>query len=169
MMSIGSRLRRRLTGVCSAVLLSGLPLASLQAATTSAAFTVTATVQTTCSIAANNLNFGGYTGVQLDSTTTLTATCSNGVPYTVGLNAGVSTGATVTTRKMKGPGSDLLAYSLFRDAARTLNWGVTVGADTVAGTGTGTAQTLTVFGRIPASQFVGPGAYADTITATLTF
>ena len=168
-MSLGSRLRRLLTGACPAVLLSSLPLASLQAATTTATFTVTATVQTTCSITANNLNFGAYAGVQLDAATSLTATCSNGVPYTVGLSAGTSVGATVTTRKMKGPGTDLLGYSLFRDAARTANWGVTIGTDTVAGTGVGTAQTLTVYGRIPASQFIAPGSYADTITATLTF
>ena len=37
------------------------------------------------------------------------------------------------------------------------------------GAGNGTPQPQTVFGRIPAGEFVGPGAYADTITATLTF
>ncbi len=170
-MSIGSRLRQCLAGGGAIVLLAGLPLASSEAATTTATFTVTADVQTTCSITANNLNFGAYTGVELDINTTLTVTCSNGVPWTISLNPGTSTGATVTTRAMTGPGTDLLGYGLFQDAGHTINWGDTVGVNTLSGTGagTGTPQTETVFGRIQASQFVSPGAYADTITATLTF
>jgi spore coat protein U-like protein len=39
----------------------------------------------------------------------------------------------------------------------------------VAKTGSGTAQTLTVYGQVPAGQFVTPGNYADTITVTLTY
>ncbi len=161
--------RPRLLAAAFAALLSGLPFASSRAATTTATFNVTADVQTTCNITATNLNFGPYSGVEIDSTTILSATCSNGTPYTVGLNAGTSTGATVTTRKMTGPGTDLLAYGLFQDAAHSVNWGDTVGTDTESGTGTGAVQTLTVFGRLPGSQFVGPGAYSDTITVTLTF
>ncbi len=163
------RLRLVVAGVCSAALMSSLPLTSAHAAVTTATFTVTADVETTCNVTANNLNFGAYTGVEVDSTTTLTATCSNGVPYTLGLNAGTSTGGTVTTRKMTGPGADVLNYSLSQDAAHSVNWGDTIGADTVSGTGNGAAQAVTVYGRIPVSQFVGPGAYSDTITVTLTF
>jgi len=39
----------------------------------------------------------------------------------------------------------------------------------VAGTGTGAAQNLTVYGRIPASQFPGAGSYSDTVVVTLTY
>jgi spore coat protein U-like protein len=66
-------------------------------------------------------------------------------------------------------GVNLLAYGLFRDAAFTQNWGITIGTDTQVGTGNGSAQAITVFGQLPANQFVTPGAYADTITATVTF
>ncbi len=171
-MSTGPRLLRLLAGAGAVVLLSSLPLASLQAATTTATFTVTATVQTTCSITANNLNFGAYVGVQLDSTTTLTVTCSNGVPWTIGLSPGLSPGATPSTRAMTLAGQpDLLHYGLFEDAAHTINWDDTGGANTRSGTGagSGTAQPQTVFGVITAGQFPAPGNYADTITATLTF
>jgi spore coat protein U-like protein len=132
-------------------------------------FTVTANAQAACTISASNLNFGAYSRVQLDGTATLSATCSSGAPYNIGLNQGASTGASVTTRKMTGPAGELLNYSLFQDSARTINWGNTVGTDTVTATGTGIAQTFTVFGRLPASQSAGPGAYADTITVTLFF
>jgi spore coat protein U-like protein len=136
---------------------------------TTTAIHVSATVAATCSITGANLSFGTYKQVQLDATTTLTATCTSTTPFNIGLNQGVGTGATVTLRKMAGPSSQLLNYRMFQDSARTINWGNTVGTDTVASTGTGSAQTITVYGRIPASQNDGPGTYQDTVTATLTF
>ena len=74
----------------------------------------------------------------------------------------------MTTRCMQS-GAAQLTYALYRDAARTLNWGNTVGTDTLAGTGTGSAQASTVYGRIAAGQLPAPGGYVDTITATITF
>jgi spore coat protein U-like protein len=70
---------------------------------------------------------------------------------------------------MTGPASAVLGYALFSDASRTVNWGQTIGTDTVTGTGNGTAQALNVYGQATAGQFVAPGAYSDTITATVTY
>jgi spore coat protein U-like protein len=134
-----------------------------------ASFGVTAVVQATCAISANPLAFGGYSGLLVNSTSTITATCTNTTSYNVGLSAGSATGATVTNRSMTGPAPALLGYKLFRDSGRTANWGNTVGTDTVAATGNGTAQPLTVYGQIPAGQFPRPGNYSDTITATITY
>ena len=50
-----------------------------------------------------------------------------------------------------------------------VNWGNTVGIDTVQGAGTGDQQTLNVYGRVPPSQPVGSGSYQDMIIVTLTF
>jgi spore coat protein U-like protein len=132
-------------------------------------FSVTVTVPATCTLSASTMNFGTYSGLLLNVTSTLAITCTNTTTYNVGLNAGLATGATVTTRSMTGPASALLGYNLFSDSGRTTNWGNTVGTDTVAGTGSGTAQSLTVYGQIPAGQFPQPGSYADTITATVTY
>lgn len=140
---------------------------SCNTATTS--FLVTANVQTNCTIAATNLVFGDYTQVQLNGQSQISLACTNAAPWNVGLNQGTFPGATVTTRRMTGPGSSSLLYFLYRDAAHGLNWGNTIGTDTVSGTGTGTVQTLTVYGGIPASQAAGPGGYQDTIIATITF
>jgi spore coat protein U-like protein len=139
------------------------------AATTQGTFTVTATVNAACTITTNNLAFGSYTGVQLDGTTNLLATCSTGTGYDIGLNAGTFSGANVLTRRMTGPDATGLGYSLFQDPTRQTNWGNTVNTDTVHDTGNGAAQTHTVYGRIPAGEFVTAGAYTDTITVTLTF
>lgn len=156
-----------LVGLGAAAIAGGLPLSRAAAATATTTFSVTANVVTTCGITATNLNFGNYSGVQLDGTATLNATCSTGTPYTIGLNQGNGAGATVTTRKMTGPAASLLNYTLSRDAAHTINWGNVT--DRASGAGNGAAQPFTVFGRIPASQFVQAGAYSDTITVTLTF
>jgi spore coat protein U-like protein len=131
-------------------------------------FSVTATVQATCLISATTLAFGTYTGVVANNTSTVTVTCTNTTPYTLGLDAGTSTGATVTTRKMTGPSSALLSYSLFSDGSRTVNWGNTTGS-WVSGTGNGAGQGITVYGQVGAGQYVTPGAYSDTITATVTY
>jgi spore coat protein U-like protein len=139
------------------------------ATTATSTFLVTATVASICTISTTPLAFGSYTGAISQVNTTVTVTCTNTTPYNLGLNAGLATGATVTTRSMTGPASALLSYQLFRDAGHTLNWGVTIGTDTVPLTGNGAAQVETVYGQILAGQFVTPGSYADTITATVTY
>lgn len=168
-MSLPTRAPWRVAALAVAALLPILPCSAAQAAVTTSTFNVTADVLTSCFINDNNLNFGAYSGVQLDGTTTLTATCSNGTPYTIGLTQGIGLGASVSSRKLTGPGTDILNYTLSQDAAHTVPWGNTIGTDTQAGTGNGAAQSFTVFGRIPGNQFVAGGAYSDTITVTLTF
>jgi spore coat protein U-like protein len=122
-----------------------------------------------CGIGANPLNFGNYTGTVLQATTTLQVACTSGTPYNVGLNAGTGAGATITTRKMTGPGGAELGYQLFSNSGHSVNWGNTVGTNTVSGTGANGVQSLTVYGQIPAGQSVPTGNYTDTITATLTY
>lgn len=161
-----------LKSILSTALLGGLALGlapdSAIAATATTTFGVTATVQATCLISATTMAFGTYTGVVANSTSTVSVTCTNTTPYNVGLDAGLATGATVTTRKMAGTGGALLNYALYSDSARTLNWGNSSGS-WVAGTGNGSAQTLTVYGQVAAAQYLAPGSYSDTITATVNY
>ena len=130
-------------------------------------FTVTATLQSNCTLSATALAFGNYTGAVLNGTSTKTTNCTRTTSYTIGLSAGTSSGATVTNRLLTGPGGGQMSYTLFSDSNRTLNWGST--SNTVAGTGTGAAQIHTVYGQIRAGQYMNPGNYTDTITATVTY
>ena len=165
------RFRNLALSAANAVITVTLPVASANAGTATTSFLVTANVNSNCIIDATDLDFGDYdpVGGALDGQSQISVTCLKTTQWNVGLNAGTAAGATVTTRKMTGPGAFLLDYALFSDAARTTNWGETVGTDTVSGTGTGATQIVTVYGRIPASQNVGVGGYVDTITATVTF
>jgi spore coat protein U-like protein len=163
-------LKLSLAAAATAVLTLGLASAPAFATTNvTTTFAVSATVQSTCLISATALAFGTYTGAVDNATSTVSVTCTNTTPYNVSLNPGTATGATVTTRKMGGPGGALLNYSLFSNSGMTTNWGQTIGTDTVTGTGNGSAQAITVYGQVPASQYVTPGSYSDTITATVTY
>jgi spore coat protein U-like protein len=122
-----------------------------------------------CGISANPLNFGSYTGSVLQATTTLQVGCTGGDAYSVSLNAGSGSNATVTTRKMM-LGTNTLNYLLYTSNTYATVWGDgTSGTSTVPGTGTGTVRSLTVYGQIPAGQSPPAGTYTDTIIATLTY
>lgn len=143
------------------------------AATETDTFEVTATVVSACTVTASGpMSFGSYdplAAVPKDTTTTVSVTCSLAAPYNIGLNAGLH-GVSVSARQMQiSGGTDKLDYRLSQDATHLINWGNTVGTDTVAGTGTGLAVPTTVFGRIAAGQNARVGSYADTITVTVTF
>jgi spore coat protein U-like protein len=137
--------------------------------TATAQFSVTATIVKGCSASATNLAFGNYTGAVNNSTSTVSVNCTSGTAYTVGLSTGLATGATVTNRSMTSPGSALLHYGLYSNSGHTINWGNTSGTNWVSGTGNGAAQPLTVYGQIPAGEYVTPGSYTDTITVSVTY
>src|SRR5437764_1211679 len=128
-------MKSALSAAVLGVLTLGVASTSADAATVTTTFGVSATVQATCLVSATALAFGTYTGVVANSTSSVSVTCTNTTPYTVGLSAGLATGATVTTRKMTGPALRPTLYGV-----------VTVGTDTVAGTGNGSAQAITVYG-----------------------
>ncbi len=132
-------------------------------------FNVTATVLKDCIVSAAALPFGNYTGAVVNASSTVTVTCTSGTTYTVGLNPGLTTGATVTTRQMgiTQPAGGL-NYSLLTTSYTGANWGNTSGS-WVSGTGNGAAQALTVYGVLPAAQYVPPGSYTDTIAVTVTY
>lgn len=137
--------------------------AAVQAQTATANFQVTATVVSSCSVAATDLAFGNYTataGLPLDTSSTITVTCTNGENY------GIDVGALPMTRTMAGPGGSTLNYGMFSDNT----YGAAFGFGPTALTGIGVAQNYTVFGRVPAGQFAArSGAHADTVTVTVTY
>ena len=140
--------------------------------TTSAPFTVSATVVPSCSVSATDLDFGtdSLLSGNIDRTSTVSVTCGAGQAYSVRLNQGTTPGGTTTTRLMKHAStSDTIPYQLFSDAGHSQNWGNSAGDD-VDGAGTGSPVNHTVHGRVPAPT-VAPraGSYSDTITVTVIY
>jgi spore coat protein U-like protein len=159
--------------VCGLVLAAGAlaPLGGAQATTATGSIGVSATVLSLCVVSASPLAFGNYSpGAVSTANTTIGIVCTNGTTYSVGLNNGSGTGATLSNRLMTGLlNGSTLGYNLYQDSALTTVWGNTVGTNTVAGTGNGLAQSLTVYGKVAAGQNVAPGLYNDTVTVTLTY
>ncbi|MBG7618868.1 spore coat U domain-containing protein [Herbaspirillum sp. AP02] len=153
--------------VAAVVLASSAPASF--AATASGTLTISASVVAACTVVGSAIAFGAYTQSVVNQSGTITVLCTNGTAYNVGLDAGTGTGSTVGNRKMSAAGGGTLNYALYRDAARTSNWGSTIGTDTATGTGSGLTQTLTVYGQIAAAQTPLAGAYSDTVTVTLTY
>lgn len=85
------------------------------------------------------------------------------------LNAGTTSGGTIAARLMTDS-SNTLSYNLYTDVTYTTVWGDgTGGSSPVAGTGSGSLQSLTVYGRVPSGQGEPTGSYSDTVTATITY
>jgi spore coat protein U-like protein len=153
----------------------GAPAGSATATTSLA---VTATVAASCTIAASPLDFGGYDPIiahaatPLDGTGTVAVTCITGFSATITLGQGVNPdgGSSDTTplRRMTDGASNYLSYSLYQDASRSTLWGNTAGTGLTV-TGTGLADSRTVYGRLSAGQNVPAGSYSDTVIATVTF
>ena len=149
---------------------------SALAAEATTTFKVTATVADSCLVSATDLNFGAYNPAAVkDGTSTITVTCTAQTPYTIGLDVGLqSTGATGTTRAMidNDTATTLLNYELYTETGRTTAWGAIggTGGTTVANSSlAGGALDYTVYGQIPASQYVPAANYADTITVTVDY
>ena len=141
------------------------PTGSLTASTSSSA---TATVVSSCNVSATNINFGnlGLLTGNTDASGTLTIQCNSTLPYTVSLDGGTSGATDPTQRKMAFSGANII-YGLYRDSARSLPWGATVGTNTASGTGNGASQNQTVYGRVASQTTPKPGAYSDTIVVTV--
>lgn len=130
---------------------------------------VLASVGSDCTVSASPLNFGTSTGLisaAVDATTSLNVACTSTTAYTVGLGNG-GTGTGPTAREMKS-GTNSITYGLYRDAARAQPWSAVTGG-MASGTGTGTAQSYTVCGRVAAAQSPPPGAYSDTVVITVSY
>lgn len=155
----------------AALLGAGLANNTAVAATANSTFQVTADVLAVCSISANDLTFGNYdpfAAGDLDVNGSVDVTCTDQAPWEIQLDGG-GTG-NVNARQMSDGGTGTLNYELFTTAGRTSNWGETLTVDTVTGAGTGSSDSVTVFGRVPAGQTGAPvGSYTDTVTATINF
>jgi spore coat protein U-like protein len=174
---LSSRHKSLLGGVCAAAVLAVSAaggLTSAQAATATTTFAVTATVLSGCAVTATDLIFGNYSSVSTtptDAMSSVTATCTAGVTYTIAADAGSGVGATVAARSMTGivtGGS--LNYLMYSNSGRTTLWGDgTLGTTTFGGKTALLPQSYTVYGRVPAQQHPGAGLYADLVTVTLTY
>lgn len=156
-----------------AYLLIAPACASLTSPSSTFSFTVSANVINDCTIASTNINFGtaGVLNSTLTATGTLTVACTKNDAYSIALSSGAGSGATVADRAMtRSGGSDKVHYQLYQNASHSLPWGDgTNGTTALAGTGTGSSQSITVYARVLPQTTPQAGTYIDTVIATITY
>ncbi|MFP2431110.1 Csu type fimbrial protein [Enterobacter ludwigii] len=134
-------------------------------------FNVTATVVKQCNVSfANNLSFGNIYARQnnITSFNTFGVACSSNTPYSIGLLP--SNNNTAGNGMMKGTGSntDTVPYQLSSTAGPSgMVWGNTA-QNTVAGLGTGSPASYTVYGTVPSANYK-PDSYSDTVTINVNY
>ena len=127
----------------------------------------------TCTVSTVPVAFGTYNPTSTsptDGVGTIHISCDK-APAVKPITISTGGSGTFANRVMKN-GSWNLNYNLYTSVARTQIWGNGTGGTasvSYGGAGTGPTYTITVYGRIPASQNVGAGSYSDSLLVTITF
>lgn len=103
-------------------------------------------------------------------------TCNFGTPYSIYLGDGNNRIAG-GFRRMTNSNNEFIPYQLYKDSNYSTVWDTTGGVTNVGGTGgvsktgTGSAQTTTVYGKIPQGTAIAsrPGVYSDSVVVTVTY
>ncbi|HDZ1003214.1 TPA: spore coat U domain-containing protein [Klebsiella variicola] len=141
---------------------------------------ITTEVADSCSLSVVGVNFGTINEIgplrsEKVAEGRLAVQCSQGKPYTVYLGSGNNPGEGGSRQMANGDAR--LPYQLYQNAAHTLIWNETGGILQTGGSGgvslmgSGSEQTLPVYGRIQAGTTVPGtvGAYTDTVTVTVSY
>ena len=153
--------RSALAAAALAFGMSGADAFNTQTSNLSVSFTATAT----CATGGGSLNFGAATpgtlAAVIRATGSITVTCSDGTPYSVALDNGQHFAEPL--RQMHANVSDLLGYKLSSSALgdNIINFGPR--------TGTGSSESLPVYGEIQSGQTVVAGSYSDTVSITVSY
>lgn len=147
----------------------------VQAGTVSTSFPVSATVGEGCTINVSGISFPTYTQTGVDTTGSITVTCPQNIAYNVTMNSGLNYDSVSGRRRMNDGAGNLLMYNLYRNSGLTFIWGDNGFQNTITngtplpGTGTGAAQTVSVFGHVHSNQIVPNGTYTDNVLVTVNF
>ena len=167
-------------GLVLALLISSQSVKA-QAGSQTANLGVSVVITASCTIAqATAINFGSSVTSTSLLTTALTAngtatvTCSNTAPFAVGMSTGAN--ASGSQNRMIS-GSSYINYNLYTSSALSTpfttaatNSTCTTSGQCFTGTGTGVAQTITIYGQVPTvTTAPAAGTYTDTVTMTVIY
>lgn len=164
------------TAALTAAVVGALAATSAFAASTTspqtATFEVKIKIDNSCTITADNIDFGTVADVSTAHTATgaVHVTCTGKGPIDVQLNAGTGSGSTLGTRQLDDGAGNVVTYNLYNDSGHsTVSGDGTTGSKLFSGTSTGAQQDLTVYAQTDAQGAKPAGTYTSTVTATVTF
>jgi spore coat protein U-like protein len=171
---------RRITSIIAFLICALHQVATAQAGNQTNNLTVTMTVTASCTINAATLTFPSTAGTSITSTavqtnTNVSVTCTNSSPYAIGMGQGAN--YSDGSNRMTDGSNDFLPYGLYVDSGYTHPWTTaassttcTTANDCYLGTGTGSAQSIPIYGQVPTVTTAPvPGTYSDTVLMTITF
>jgi spore coat protein U-like protein len=149
----------------------------------SATVGVSATVVNTCSVAATAVAFGDYDPLAnasspLNASGAVTIACTRGAAPSIGLSAGANGDG--SARRMRGAGSGLLSYELYKPSSTDAGAGCLSGSRAIWSDGAGgllapgaaadrKPRAYRICGQVGAGQSPPAGSYLDTVVVTVNF
>lgn len=132
-------------------------------------FQARATVINNCTIGTSNLVFAsGSPLAEMRASAPLSVTCTANSAYQIALNGG-GAGNPAARSMTNSVTGEKLGYRIAATPDGTV-WGDGSGGTTVySGTGTGSAQSVMMYGTVPRQAAPTPGDYRDTVTVLLMF
>lgn len=169
---------KRYGGLIFGLLVSSAVFAGSNNVTTQ--FDVRTTIPPVCqtSVSASDMTFGDYnpiSGNPGQMNNAITVICSAGVEYVIALDSGVnySGGAHRNLLSQESAACDFLRYAMYMDPSFKRLWGDGTSSHGAPyyGTGTGSAEVLTIYGHMPENQTnaIAGRSYKDTVTVTLSY
>ena len=133
-------------------------------------------LNSTSTVDFGNINDIGTTKRDYTAQGAVNSTCNYGTPYSIYLGDGNNRIAG-SFRRMTNSNNEFIPYQLYKDSNYSTVWDATGGVTSVGGaggvskTGTGSAQTTTVYGKIPQGTAIAsrPGVYSDSVVVTVTY
>lgn len=133
-------------------------------------------LDSTSNVDFGNINDIGTTSRDYTAQGVVNTTCNNSTPYSIYLGDG-NNRIVGGFRRMTNGSSEYIPYQLYKDSNYSTVWDTTGGVNTVGGsggvskTGSGSAQSTNVYGKIPQGTTISttPGKYSDTIVVTVTY
>ncbi|TDM65165.1 spore coat U domain-containing protein [Acinetobacter pittii] len=133
-------------------------------------------LNSTSTVDFGNINDISTTSRDYTAQGAVNTTCNFGTPYSIYLGDGNNRIAG-SFRRMTNSNNEFIPYQLYKDSNYSTVWDATGGVTNVGGTGgvsktgTGSAQTTTVYGKIPQGTAIAsrPGVYSDSVVVTVTY
>jgi len=133
-------------------------------------------LDSTSNVDFGNINDIGSTSRDYTAQGAVNTTCNNGTPYSIYLGDGNNRIAG-GFRRMTNGNSQYIPYQLYQNSTYSTVWDTTGGVIAVGGsggvskTGSGSAQSTNVYGKIPQGTTISttPGNYSDTIVVTVNY
>lgn len=135
----------------------------------------TVKVNGTCQITTYNAtrwpSLSGTFTSNIDNTSGyVSAQCSMGLSYSLGLDNGQNYDSTAQMRRLTNRRGAFIKYAIYKNSGFSSAWGQVGTANALSLMGSGSVQTSTLYARIPSGQPSAPsGFYQDMVAVTLNF